>query len=176
MLRVLSRSFLAALLASVAACSAPKPSDGVVPTSLTATPAMVELPVGGGESLTVTAVFADGRVEDVTAKAAWISSDPSVARAAGNLVTGVSVGAALAVPFARFARGEDMIGLLERHSFKSIALSPAGATMLADVLAGPRTAVLLGAEGPGLAPELIARATGVRAAPRVPPPPRALHA
>ncbi len=76
----------------------------------------------------------------------------------------VSVGAALAVPFARLARGEDMIGLLERYSFGSIALSPSGTTMLADILLGPRTAVLLGAEGPGLAPELMARTTGVRIA------------
>lgn len=74
----------------------------------------------------------------------------------------VSVGAALLVPFARLARGEDIVALLERHSFATLALSPTGAISLSEVSPGPRTAVLLGAEGPGLDPRLIARATSVR--------------
>ena len=74
----------------------------------------------------------------------------------------VSVGAALLVPFARIAREEDPLALLDRHGFAPIALSPAGATELAALTPAPRTAILLGAEGPGLPPGLIARATSVR--------------
>lgn len=74
----------------------------------------------------------------------------------------VSVGATLLVPFARLSRGEDILAVLERHSFATLALSPSGSTVLSEVFPGQRTAVLLGAEGPGLAPRLIARATSVR--------------
>ena len=74
----------------------------------------------------------------------------------------VSVGATLLVPFARLARSEDPIALLERHSFVPIALSPSGGTTLANTPAERRNAVLLGSEGPGLAPALLARTTGVR--------------
>jgi len=74
----------------------------------------------------------------------------------------VSVGAALLVPFAFVPRGTDLIDLLRRHGFTVLALSPAGELVLADVEPAPRNAVLLGAEGPGLASDLIARATGVR--------------
>ncbi|MFC7498599.1 TrmH family RNA methyltransferase [Enterovirga sp. GCM10030262] len=74
----------------------------------------------------------------------------------------VSVGAALLVPFARLARGEDMLALLDRHAIAPLALSPAGTTRLADFAPGPRTAVLLGAEGPGLSPHLLARTSSVR--------------
>jgi tRNA G18 (ribose-2'-O)-methylase SpoU len=76
----------------------------------------------------------------------------------------VSVGAALLVPFARLARGEDGFALLARHGFRSVALSPAGETLLSDWSPARRNAVLLGAEGPGLPPELLSQATGVRIA------------
>lgn len=76
----------------------------------------------------------------------------------------VSVGAALLVPSARLARGEDPLALLGRHGFQTIALSPAGATRLADWRPARRNAVLLGAEGPGLPAELIRRAESVRIA------------
>jgi tRNA G18 (ribose-2'-O)-methylase SpoU len=74
----------------------------------------------------------------------------------------VSVGAALLVPFARVEHGEDALELLERHGFSSVALSPSGETLLGDWRPAHRNAVLLGAEGPGLPPELIGRARSVR--------------
>ena len=74
----------------------------------------------------------------------------------------VSVGAALLVPFARVTRGDDPLKLLERHGFDPVALSPAGATVLTDWRPGSRNAVLLGAEGPGLDPELIGRTRSLR--------------
>jgi len=76
----------------------------------------------------------------------------------------VSVGAALLVPFAKLARDEEPVALLERHGFVPITLSPSGATTLADYRPARRNAVLLGSEGPGLDPALLARTTSVRIA------------
>ena len=74
----------------------------------------------------------------------------------------VSVGAALLVPFAKLGRGDDVLALLNRHGFETVALSPSGATLLTELVPGPRTAVIIGAEGPGLAPALLAQAKSVR--------------
>jgi tRNA G18 (ribose-2'-O)-methylase SpoU len=74
----------------------------------------------------------------------------------------VSVGAALLVPFARLARGEDTFALLERYGMVSLALSPAGETLLSEWHPAHRNAVLLGAEGPGLPPALIGRTNSAR--------------
>lgn len=76
----------------------------------------------------------------------------------------VSVGATLLVPFAQIARQDDPIALLERHAFSPMALSPAGACPLKEWRPGPRTAVILGAEGPGLSPEVIRRVQSVQIA------------
>lgn len=69
----------------------------------------------------------------------------------------VSVGGVLRVPFARLGEGEDLIGLLERHGFTPVALSPSGETPLSRLPAMSRPALLLGAEGPGLPPTTLAR-------------------
>lgn len=74
----------------------------------------------------------------------------------------VSVGAALLVPFARIPHGTDVPALLERHDFRPIALTPQGEVSLVNLAAVMRNAVLLGAEGPGLPDDLLARATTVR--------------
>jgi len=76
----------------------------------------------------------------------------------------VSVGASLLVPFARLVRGEDASALLDRHGFASVALTPAGETLLSDWHPARRNAILLGAEGAGLPPELIGRTKSVRIA------------
>ena len=76
----------------------------------------------------------------------------------------VSVGAALLVPFARIAREDDPLALLDRHGFTALALSPSGATTLSKAPVARRNAVLLGAEGPGLSADLLSRATSVRIA------------
>ncbi|MFD1950467.1 TrmH family RNA methyltransferase [Sphingomonas arantia] len=70
----------------------------------------------------------------------------------------VSVGAALTVPFAKLPRGTDPIALLEHHGFDPVALTPSAPATLARHRPAARTAVLLGAEGPGLDPALLARA------------------
>ena len=74
----------------------------------------------------------------------------------------VSVGAALLTPFVRLTPGTDVVGLLERHGFQPLALSPSGERTLSETTRPDRAAVLLGAEGPGLSPELMARAETVR--------------
>lgn len=74
----------------------------------------------------------------------------------------VSVGASLTVPWARLSREADALSLLERHGFVPVALSPAGERPLSEWQPDGRHAVLFGAEGPGLAPELLARVQSLR--------------
>ncbi|HEY1561764.1 MAG TPA: RNA methyltransferase [Caulobacteraceae bacterium] len=73
----------------------------------------------------------------------------------------VSVGAALITPYARLDADEDPLTLLARHGFESLALSPRGATTLADLTPPHRAALLVGAEGRGLAESILARAPTV---------------
>lgn len=82
----------------------------------------------------------------------------------------VSVGAATRVPFARLdtapGNGDDPCMLLRANGFEPLALSPRGRLTLAQAAArhDGRRALLLGSEGPGLAPALIDAATSVRIA------------
>lgn len=69
----------------------------------------------------------------------------------------VSVGAALSLPTARLERGEDIAELLAATGFEGLALSPNAKENLARLKPASRTAVLLGAEGPGLTSEVMAR-------------------
>jgi tRNA G18 (ribose-2'-O)-methylase SpoU len=73
----------------------------------------------------------------------------------------VSVGAALVTPWARFARGADIPEMLERNGFTPLALSPAADERLIDLEPPARAAVILGTEGEGLSPQLLARARTV---------------
>lgn len=74
----------------------------------------------------------------------------------------VSVGAALIVPFARLAPGEDLVSVLEGGGFETVSLSPRGATTLVELGRAPRSAVVLGAEGPGLPEAVLSRTKAVR--------------
>jgi tRNA G18 (ribose-2'-O)-methylase SpoU len=73
----------------------------------------------------------------------------------------VSVGATLGVPTAWLAPGEDAVALLRRHGFEALALSPAATESLAQLKRPERAAVLLGAEGPGLPAQVLAKARAV---------------
>lgn len=73
----------------------------------------------------------------------------------------VSVGASLIVRSARIGEGEDVVTLMERHGFVPLALSPSGATPLAQLARPARAAILLGTEGPGLPAGVMARARTV---------------
>jgi len=76
----------------------------------------------------------------------------------------VSVGASMIVPFARLERGQDPLALFDRHGFASVSLSPSGEMLLRDWRPAARNAVFLGAEGPGLAVDLIHRTDSLRIA------------
>ncbi|MBA1156548.1 TrmH family RNA methyltransferase [Microvirga mediterraneensis] len=69
----------------------------------------------------------------------------------------VSVGGALVVPYTRAASADAMVKALQAASFDVMALSPSGKEILSQVRPSRRTALLLGAEGPGLPPALLAQ-------------------
>ena len=69
----------------------------------------------------------------------------------------VSVGAALRVPFASVGPAEGAPDLLASHGVDPGALSPGAPDPLHRLRPGPRTAVLLGSEGPGLPDAVMAR-------------------
>jgi tRNA G18 (ribose-2'-O)-methylase SpoU len=73
----------------------------------------------------------------------------------------VSVGASLIVPFARLEPDADPIAVLEAAGLTPIALSPSGEVPLHRLEPPPRSALLLGAEGPGLSDSILARARTV---------------
>jgi tRNA G18 (ribose-2'-O)-methylase SpoU len=73
----------------------------------------------------------------------------------------VSVGAVLRTPFARLAPGEDAVALLENAGLEVLSLSPSGSVSLAALAPPRRSAILLGAEGPGLPQDILARTTSV---------------
>jgi tRNA G18 (ribose-2'-O)-methylase SpoU len=62
----------------------------------------------------------------------------------------VSVGASLVVPFTTGENAAALIQQLPAAGFTSLGLSPNGSTRLSDVKRAARTALILGAEGPGL--------------------------
>jgi tRNA G18 (ribose-2'-O)-methylase SpoU len=69
----------------------------------------------------------------------------------------VSVGGALIVPFARATSANAMVQALHEAEFEVISLTPSGRETLASLRRPARTALLLGAEGPGLPPSLLER-------------------
>jgi tRNA G18 (ribose-2'-O)-methylase SpoU len=73
----------------------------------------------------------------------------------------VSVGAVLRTPFARLQPGEDAIAMLEGADIQVLSLSPAGSLPLSSLVRPQRAAILLGAEGPGLPEQILARTTSV---------------
>ncbi|QFU16840.1 TrmH family RNA methyltransferase [Microvirga thermotolerans] len=68
----------------------------------------------------------------------------------------VSVGGALLVPFTRAGTGQALVEALRRAGFEILALSPSGREPLGQVRRRGRTALLLGAEGPGLPASVLA--------------------
>lgn len=74
----------------------------------------------------------------------------------------VSVGAALITPFAQLTADQDLPEILAAACFETVALSPRGEVELNELACGPRVAAIFGAEGPGLAPQLLARSRTVR--------------
>ncbi len=69
----------------------------------------------------------------------------------------VSAGTALSLPFARSGDGVEIIAALETAGIEPWALSPTGGEPLHALSPPDRLAIVLGAEGPGLPPGLMAR-------------------
>jgi len=93
--------------------------------------------------------------------AAGVVLDPDCCPPLYRKAIRVSVGAALTTPFVQLSPGADMLALFERHGFEAVALSPSGARPLRELERRGRTALLLGAEGAGLSPGLMARTVTV---------------
>ncbi len=74
----------------------------------------------------------------------------------------VSVGAALRVPFCKGGEASDILSALDQAGFATIALSPGGETDIASIKTSGRTALVVGAEGPGLPADILARAQTAR--------------
>ena len=81
--------------------------------------------------------------------------DPSTCDPLYRKAIRVSVGGSLIVPFVRAESSGAMLMALTAAGFDIIALSPAGSQRLADIKPTGRTALLLGAEGAGLPPEVL---------------------
>ncbi|MEM7567557.1 MAG: RNA methyltransferase [Pseudomonadota bacterium] len=75
----------------------------------------------------------------------------------------VSAGAALSLPHAR-GEAHALIDALEAAGRGPFALTPRGDLALAQLAATPRCALVVGAEGPGLPDDILARLPGVRIA------------
>lgn len=74
----------------------------------------------------------------------------------------VSVGGVFKVPFARGADAASLTTLAADRGFVPLALTPGGATALADLVPRDRMALILGTEGAGLPETVMARAQTVR--------------
>ncbi len=74
----------------------------------------------------------------------------------------VSVGGVLHVPFARYDSAHGMLDALVQRGFELVALSPQGEHRLETLGPAPRRAIILGAEGPGLPADVMARARRTR--------------
>ena len=69
----------------------------------------------------------------------------------------VSAGTALSLPFARSGCGADLMEQLQAAGVETWALSPTGGEPVQGLEPPQRLAVVVGAEGPGLPPELMSR-------------------
>ncbi|MGB2218887.1 MAG: TrmH family RNA methyltransferase [Henriciella sp.] len=75
----------------------------------------------------------------------------------------VSAGASLYLPYVKAGTGSQHLEYLTAHGFDIWAMTPRrSATALGDLPVPKRLALVLGAEGPGLPADMIARATAVR--------------
>ena len=92
--------------------------------------------------------------------------DPTCADPLYRRSVRVSLGHVLRVPFARLAPWPGSLRLLERKGFVAVALTPEGSAETvqdaADALQGEKIALVVGAEGRGLSPAVLAACRRVR--------------
>jgi tRNA G18 (ribose-2'-O)-methylase SpoU len=73
----------------------------------------------------------------------------------------VSVGAVLRTPMAAASSVHELVDALQAEGFDVLALTPSAEMRLADFRPSGRTAILLGAEGPGLDRDVISRCRAI---------------
>lgn len=76
----------------------------------------------------------------------------------------VSVGAVLAVPYARRGSAEEVLGTLAEAGFEIWALSPSGTVEIRAIAPGRRVALVMGTEGEGLPAAILDRFRSARIA------------
>lgn len=76
----------------------------------------------------------------------------------------VSVGAVLAVPYARQGSAEEILGALAEAGFEIWALSPSGTVEIGAIAPGRRVALVMGTEGEGLPAAILDRFRSARIA------------
>jgi len=76
----------------------------------------------------------------------------------------VSVGAVLAVPYARQGSAEEVLGALAEAGFEIWALSPSGTVEIGAIAPGRRVALVMGTEGEGLPAAILDRFRSARIA------------
>ena len=74
----------------------------------------------------------------------------------------VSVGGVFQVPHFRLSGDDTLPAMLQRHDITAYALSPSGAIAMDDLVPAQRSAGIFGAEGPGLAAEILDACTSVQ--------------
>jgi tRNA G18 (ribose-2'-O)-methylase SpoU len=85
--------------------------------------------------------------------------DPTCCDPLARRTVRVSLGHVLSVPWARLAWPEGLDDIVRAHGHQLVALTPLeGATDLGDLPGWERTALMLGAEGPGLSPAALGAA------------------
>ena len=102
--------------------------SGAPIVGLTLSPTAATIAPGGGVTLTATVRFADGSTGDVTASAAWSSSDAAVANVATGAVKGVAPGSAtISASFGGFVGAATIT--VSPATLTSITCSPDPATV-----------------------------------------------
>jgi tRNA G18 (ribose-2'-O)-methylase SpoU len=76
----------------------------------------------------------------------------------------VSVGGVFRVPFLRGGTAAGTLAALEAAGFAALALTPSGREALHEIEPPARAALVIGAEGPGLPPDMLARLRTLRIA------------
>lgn len=74
----------------------------------------------------------------------------------------VAVGATFRLPIVRGGAIGEVVDALARRGFEVLALSPGGDRLMDEVAPAPRTALIVGSEGPGLPAELLGSLGSIR--------------
>ncbi|MEM1334555.1 MAG: RNA methyltransferase [Actinomycetota bacterium] len=128
-------------------------------------PTVAEIASGSARRLAVLAGLNDAENVGLIARSARafgvdaLVLDPTCTDSYARRTVRVSMGEILHLPTARSSSWPEDLALLADHGVETWAMTPDGADDIWSCDVPERVAVLLGAEGPGLDPQVIARAT-----------------